>query len=72
LLSIFSIFARRFRDGKIEDKETRRRVAVTHLTNVDEERFARMVTTKRVDGKARADRLVAEYHEHHSICSSRI
>jgi hypothetical protein len=31
-MSIFSIFARRFRDGKIEDKETISRVAVTHLT----------------------------------------
>ena len=33
---------------------------MTHPTNVDEERFARMVTTGRVGGKARADRLVLD------------
>jgi methylenetetrahydrofolate dehydrogenase (NADP+) / methenyltetrahydrofolate cyclohydrolase len=59
-LLIFLSFARQFGDSKISLGKNRRRGGVTHHNAVWTDGIEAMAVTKRIDGKARADRLVAD------------
>jgi methylenetetrahydrofolate dehydrogenase (NADP+) / methenyltetrahydrofolate cyclohydrolase len=59
LLLILGSFARQFGNGKISHRQKKHRVGVPHRTRIVAVGQDRAMT-KRIDGKARADRLVAD------------